>query len=55
MKRLAYMGVTINEAENKKRGAETIISGPDSTVTVMRIPTDEEYMIAQHVWELLGE
>ena len=55
MKRLVYMGVTINEAENKKRGAETIISGPDSTVTVMRIPTDEEYMIAQHVWELLGE
>lgn len=55
MKRLAYMGVTINEVENKKRGAETIISGPDSTVTVMRIPTDEEYMIAQHVWELLGE
>ncbi|MEY8736322.1 acetate/propionate family kinase [Lactobacillus sp. AN1001] len=55
MKRLAYMGVTINEAENKKRGAETIISGPNSTVTVMRIPTDEEYMIAQHVWELLGE
>lgn len=55
MKRLAYMGVTINEAENKKRGAETIISGPDSTVTIMRIPTDEEYMIAQHVWELLGE
>lgn len=55
MKRLAYMGVTINEAENKKREAETIISGPDSTVTVMRIPTDEEYMIAQHVWELLGE
>lgn len=55
MRRLAYMGVTINEAENKKRGAETIISGPDSTVTVMRIPTDEEYMIAQHVWELLEE
>lgn len=53
MKRLAYMGVTINEAENKKRGAQTIISGPDSTVTVMRIPTDEEYMIAQHVWRLL--
>lgn len=53
MKRLAYMGVTINETENKKRGAQTIISGSDSTVTVMRIPTDEEYMIAQHVWRLL--
>ncbi len=52
MKRLAYMGVTINETD-KKRGAQTIISGPDSTVTVMRIPTDEEYMIAQHVWRLL--
>lgn len=55
MKRLAYMGVTINETENKKRGTKTIISGPDSTVTVMRIPTDEEYMIAKHVWDLLDE
>ena len=53
MKKLAYLGVTINETENKKRGAKTIISGPDSSVTVMRIPTDEEYMIAQHVWSLL--
>lgn len=55
MKKLAYLGVTLNETENKKRGQKTIISGPDSTITVMRIPTDEEYMIAQNVWEILDE
>lgn len=55
MKKLAYLGVTLNENENKKRGQKTIISGPDSAITVMRIPTDEEYMIAQNVWEILDE
>lgn len=55
MKKLAYLGATLNETENKKRGQKTIISGPDSTITVMRIPTDEEYMIAQNVWEILDE
>lgn len=55
MKKLAYLGVTLNENENKKRGQKTIISGSDSAITVMRIPTDEEYMIAQNVWEILDE
>ena len=44
-------GIGENSPETSE--AQTIISGPDSTVTVMRIPTDEEYMIAQHVWRLL--
>lgn len=55
MEKLAYLGVTINETENKKRGQKAIISGPDSAITVMRIPTDEEYMIAQNVWQVLDE
>lgn len=53
MKRLAFAGVTINEEENAKRGdVANIVSGPDSKVTVMRIPTDEEVMIARDVLAL---
>lgn len=55
VEKLAYLGVTLNETENKKRGQRTVISGPDSAITVMRIPTDEEYMIAQNVWQILDE
>ncbi|TYC50108.1 acetate kinase [Weissella muntiaci] len=53
MERLAYMGITINLEENKKRDDEMIISGADSKVTVMKIATDEELMIARDVQELM--
>ena len=43
---LTYLGTTIDEAENAKRG-EHVISTPDSKVTMMVIPTDEELVIAQ--------
>ena len=46
-KQLAYLGVTFNEEANKSRGEEVVISGPDSKVKVVVIPTDEELMIAQ--------
>lgn len=49
MKRLAFMGVTINKEANSKRGEQLIISGEDSSVKVMVIPTDEELMIARDV------
>lgn len=52
MDRLAFLGITINEEENQKRGETGIISGDDSSVTVMRIPTDEEVMIARDVVSL---
>lgn len=52
MKRLAFYGVTINDEENAKRGVAGIISGADSKVTMMRIPTDEEVMIARDVMAL---
>lgn len=47
-KPLAFMGVKLNEELNDKvRGTETVISTPDSKVTVVVVPTDEELMIAR--------
>lgn len=46
-RQLAYMGVTFNEEANKTRGEEIEISGADSKVHVVVIPTDEELMIAR--------
>ncbi|MDE6336467.1 MAG: acetate kinase [Muribaculaceae bacterium] len=46
-RQLAFMGVTFNEEANKERGKEIEISGPDSKVHVVVIPTDEEMMIAE--------
>ena len=46
-KGFGYMGVKIDEEKSlKSRGEGTVISTPDSKVTVCVIPTDEELMIA---------
>ena len=42
-----FLGITFNAEANKQRGKEVEISGPDSKVHVVVIPTDEEMMIAQ--------
>ena len=42
-----YLGVTFDAEANKVRGQEIEISGKDSKVHVVVIPTDEELMIAQ--------
>ena len=53
--RLAWMGVKIDAEKNAPRSDEPrVISTPDSTITVMVVPTNEEYMIALDVEELLG-
>lgn len=45
---LRFMGVEIDDAANDaNNGDEGIISTPNSTVKVVVIPTDEEYMIAK--------
>ncbi len=44
---LEFMGVTFNAEANKVRGEEIEISGKDSKVHVVVIPTDEEMMIAE--------
>lgn len=51
-RQLAYLGVTFNPEANKTRGEEIEISGPDSKVHVVVIPTDEELMIAQDTEEI---
>ena len=49
--RLAWLGVTLAHDENLRHAQR--ISGPDSSVPVYVIPTDEELMIAQHTLTLL--
>ena len=39
---LGYLGITIDEEANGKRGEEIVISTPDSKVKVAVIPTNEE-------------
>ena len=54
-KSLAYLGVTFNAEANKVRGSEIEISGPDSKILVVVIPTDEELMIATDTAEIVGK
>ena len=51
---LGFMGVKIdNELNSKSRGKEVLLSTPESTVKVVVIPTDEEFMIASDTLEIL--
>ncbi len=54
-KNLSYLGITLDEESNldRKRG-ERFISGPDSKVAVMVIPTNEELVIARDTAELVA-
>jgi acetate kinase len=54
--RLSWFGVKIDPAKNELRSDEVRdISAADSTVRVLIVPTDEEYMIALDVKDLLGK
>ncbi len=44
---LGYLGITMDEEQNKKRGENFILSTPDSKVTVAVIPTNEELAICR--------
>ena len=52
---LEFLGIKIDEETNKVRGEETIISTPDSKVTVCVIPTDEELVIASDTMKIVAE
>ena len=54
-KQLAFMGVTFDAEANKSRGKEVEISGKDSKVHVVVIPTDEELMIARDTAQIVGK
>lgn len=50
---LGYLGIEIDEEANGKRGEEIVISTPDSKVTVLVIPTNEELAIARETVALV--
>lgn len=53
---LSWLGVKIDEKANAIRSDEPrVISTPDSKIRVLVVPTNEEYMIALDVEELLGK
>lgn len=52
---MEYMGIKFDAERNDGlRGKEAVISLPESKVTVMVIPTDEEQMIAKDTMEIVG-
>ncbi|MDR1202609.1 MAG: acetate kinase [Tannerellaceae bacterium] len=53
---MEYMGMKLDPEKNDgMRGEEMIISTPDSKVTIIVVPTDEEYMIASDTMEILNK
>ena len=53
-KYFGYLGITIDDEANKKRGEDVMISTPDSKVKVFVIPTNEELVIARDTKDLVG-
>ena len=54
LRRLGALGVTLDAEANARRGGPNVISGADSKLKVVVIPTDEELMIAQDTAALCG-
>jgi len=53
---LSFMGVKIDKELNaSSRGKEVLLSTPDSTVKVVVIPTDEEFMIASDTLKIVNQ
>ncbi len=50
---LGYLGVTLDQEANGKRGEDIVISTPDSRTKVMVIPTNEELAIARETMRLV--
>ena len=50
---LGFLGITIDDEANAKRGVEIVISTPDSKVSVLVIPTNEELAIARETLALV--
>lgn len=52
---LKFAGVVLDETANNVRGKESVITKPESTVTGLLIPTNEELMIARDVEHLKND
>jgi acetate kinase len=49
---LEFLGAKINLGKNNVRGKEAFINEPDSRVSILVIPTNEELVIARDTKEL---
>ena len=55
-KDMEYMGIKLDyDKNNEIHGDEAVISTPDSKVTVMIVPTDEEFMIASDTMDIVSK
>lgn len=53
---MEYMGMKLDVQKNDHmRGEEMVISTPDSKVTIIVVPTDEEFMIASDTMDVLNK
>lgn len=50
---LGFLGITLDDTANNKRGEDIAVSTPDSKTTVMVIPTNEELAIARETARLV--
>ena len=55
VEKLGFLGITLDEENNKLRGEELEISAPDSEVKVFVIPTNEELVIARDTLALIAK
>lgn len=51
---LGYLGITLDEEANKKRGERFVLSTPDSKVTAIVLPTNEELAICRETVALVS-
>lgn len=54
-KRLGYLGITLDEEQNGKRGEDLVITTPDSKTKVLVIPTNEELAIARETYAIVKQ
>lgn len=52
---LQTLGIVLDLEKNKLRGGERTISTDDSSVQILVIPTEEEYMIARDTFDIVHE
>ena len=52
---LGFLGIEIDKEANKTRGEEVILSTPESKVTVMLVPTNEELAICRETVDIVKE
>jgi len=52
---MEFMGIELDASKMETRGEEIVLSTPNSKVTVMVVPTDEELMIAKDTYEIISD